>query len=484
MKYSYPDDSEIQIRLRYVIEFAVKNLNQIKDFAAYWKEFDNKAEKFEDKIFAEAATVFYVADRISGKFKEIHHDLDGLLEIIKPLIRSDYNFRLILKNPWYANTIGQGSILLSAAGCPDDEWDYLISNSFKNRSYNFKERVIFRQFDKIWTKYLVSKNFSKEETSTLLNYSILKSGTFPGIMDTNDIYAMTHTIIYLTDFGFKDDFKLSKDNHLKENVDLLILWSLLHEDYDLLGELLICSVILNNGFNDYSLLGWKTYTDIWDSLNFIPSPGFDEDIFMKLDEKTRRAYAFKELYHPNFVAGILTAIILIKNHSDSKPEKQIAKKKIDFDKELILQSIIRSDKFLRMHSSEKIQSGENKFSISVKTETILKSVINLSGEIKNFQWMKVLADCGLTNKSEIKIAFESLIMLCINNHDLNKLLETLYMYYFNSGSDSIMFMYGIKFLIFNQKADGSFYNKEDSVISNIEFTFITNRLMKNIRPLS
>lgn len=481
MKYLYPDDNEIQIRLRYVIEFALKNLEQIKDFAAYWKEFDNKAEKFEDKIFAEAATVVYTAKRISGTFKEIHNDLDGLIEIINPLIRSEYNFRLILKNPWYANTIGQGSILLTAAGCPDVEWDNLISNSFKFKSYDFKERVIFRQFDKIWTKYLVSKNYSKEETRILLDYSVLKSGTFPGLMDTNDIYALTHTIIYLTDFGNTDEFKLSGDNHLKELVDLLILWSLLHEDYDLLGELLICSVILNDSFNDYSLLGWKTYTYVWDSLNFIPSPGFDEDIFTKLDEKTRRAYAFKELYHPNFVAGILSALLLIENHSDSGRKKQYAgKKKTDPDKDLIHQSIISSDKFLKMHRSPEIQTGEFRFCKSVKTETLLKSVIELSGEIRNFQWLKVLPECGLNKKSEMKIAFESLIMLCIKNHDLNKLLVTLFQYYDNSGTDGAMYLYGLKYLIFNQKADGSFYNSDASEISNIEFTFTANSLLKSV----
>jgi hypothetical protein len=243
--------------------------------------------------------------------------------ILKSLNNSNYIDRL-MRMP--ALLIGHACIYSSLLDCGIDlkEYKHYIQK-VANQNYVFaKERSPYRLLD---LSYILGKSGIKHN---LPNIKSLYKKTFlyrnPNVifLDNDDVYSITHTIFYLSDFGFKKlevpDYQLPQ---IKWVIGTLMGLYLIKKNWDILSELLICchclrwipypiyEIVLFNVLNTQRIDG------------SIPGPRSDENVDRNLDYK--ETY-FLQNYHTTLVTSM--TCLLIDEKSSSPPNQKSFDKNI------------------------------------------------------------------------------------------------------------------------------------------------------------
>jgi hypothetical protein len=122
-----------------------------------------------------------------------------------------------------------------------------------------------------------------------------------------DAYALTHLVIYCTDFG----------NHLKplprdRSIVLAEARSFLakcldEEDYDLAAEILMIWPQLGAPWCASSAFGFRVLMTVEDQVGVLPSVRTKTDRLTSLEGEERIRYAFATAYHTALVMGLLCA---------------------------------------------------------------------------------------------------------------------------------------------------------------------------------
>jgi len=119
-----------------------------------------------------------------------------------------------------------------------------------------------------------------------------------------DVYCLTHTIFYLTDFGFDpvDGIKSTELDAYRGMVEQLLGLQVRLRDWDLAAELLICTYCLKSPSSEVQSAAMRALTAAQLVDGSVPAPRFDPK-----GEDARRAgasYAFEHNYHTTLVAAL------------------------------------------------------------------------------------------------------------------------------------------------------------------------------------
>jgi hypothetical protein len=332
-------------RIEFVIDFALKNISQLDMAKEMWSESIGAELTLADKILIETALLILITGRNKSLPKHIVSKVRALGEMINPLIRSPRNKILLMRNPSIAAAFGIGHAALCQIGLEDEEFDLLIKRPFSNGEIYNTERVPYRTMDVLWLHKLLF-NCVSVSFEGALTHSIAKGRIHPAYMKTPDVYALTHTLMYLTDFGsYPLDKQLDK-NYLSEIITSSISYHLLSDNLDILGELLMSACMIGTYDSLCAQTGWKLLNDIWSQLGFLPCPTFDAAEFRKHIETDASSYTFKHLYHTTYVGGILANMLCYVDTQNSTVNTPAA-----FDADLINNSIKTIDNIVS-HSEE------------------------------------------------------------------------------------------------------------------------------------
>ncbi|KRB85449.1 hypothetical protein ASE00_01230 [Sphingomonas sp. Root710] len=295
-------------RLAAQLSFAAEQVRRLDTNAAYWPDSGHATIRLRDKVATEAAMLLLLARRAEAACPELAPFNDALAAPLLREIRSDRLRGLILRQPHVAATLGAGSVFLSAAGHGDPAFDRLIEDSLNAGFGQCVERVPYRQLDQLWTRNLLAA--APQPLDAVLAGSILHSRAHPFYMTEADAYAVTHAILYATDFGRAPPPASLDRTRLSEMVHEGIAWSMVSEDFDLLIEYLMCAACLGETGGPAACLGWHVVDRIWKQLGFLPGPTFDPQEFRARSGPAADAYACEQMYHTNFVAGMYCAMRL------------------------------------------------------------------------------------------------------------------------------------------------------------------------------
>ncbi|MGC0318472.1 DUF6895 family protein [Kitasatospora acidiphila] len=131
-------------------------------------------------------------------------------------------------------------------GRRDSEFERLIGRAVAGRYAACFERVPFRQLDLLHTLELAGVDHGMPADSAVLPFSLLCADPSVVKLSDSDIYAVTHTVFYATDFGRRIP-RWPTGFGLPQAVELLEALSLLcrqRENADLVAELLCCLLCL------------------------------------------------------------------------------------------------------------------------------------------------------------------------------------------------------------------------------------------------
>jgi hypothetical protein len=245
---------------------------------------------------------------------DLREGLDPRVEVIaerlEPFVRNERFRREIARNPEAAVTFGLGHLYLTRAGYPDATWDAIVVNPLQAGYSETKDRPPHRILDRQWAAELAGMDGNAYRLVSALSLSLLCSRAHPIHMSQEDGYAYTHCLMYATDFGRRELPRLVESNVVSEVLDAALAWTLVEPDFDLLAELLLTRTFVTPAWTPAATVAWLTTCRVWDQLGFVPGPTFADAEFGRLEGDARRAYAFKEVYHPNIVAGALCAALL------------------------------------------------------------------------------------------------------------------------------------------------------------------------------
>jgi hypothetical protein len=257
-----------------------------------------------DKYLAEAAIFVLVASRVTEEgpaWRSALHDL-GLT--LSDLVRSERAQIHLLRSRRYRQLVRLPHAVLSAAGYPDIAFDGLAP---MNDELPAVECPAFRVAEHRWLLGLRAE--SALEIEDLLPVSIFSSGINSFDMTRMDVYAVTHWLMYCSDFGTRP-IPAALHAQAVSMIDDALVWQLATEDLDLLGELLMSLTMLRVDWTPACVAAWHVLKTAWDDMGFVPSPGFDATRFRLLTGDAKDAYAMANVYHTQFVFGMLAALLL------------------------------------------------------------------------------------------------------------------------------------------------------------------------------
>jgi hypothetical protein len=302
------DQERLMGHLRAAIQYANMALPRLDDYSAHWSEKEPATNRLKDKVIAETALLWYEASQVPNlpaDFRALLLDLAGKLRTEASHERTKV---MLLGAPQTVLWLGLAHILLSRLGMTDPEVESIVYRALNGHYSQFTERLPFREMDARWTKSIALRSTAKFDD--LLPRSIVTAQTHPIYMTRDDAYALTHSIIYLTDFG-RNRLPSSVDHvPIRELIDATIAWQLWSDNLDLVAELLLCNHMLHGPWSAYAQLAWHVLDFAWSSAPTLPGPFFDERQYALLDAQAGAAYKFEHSYHTAYVGGLLCATLL------------------------------------------------------------------------------------------------------------------------------------------------------------------------------
>jgi hypothetical protein len=296
------------VALASVLEFARGQIERLDEYSDHWETGETGAIRLVDKIATEGALLLLLARRVASRWADVDGHCEALAAALVPRIRNSRLRGLLVRSPQTAATLGAGHVFLTAAGFPDATFDELVRGGLDDGFAETVERVPYRLLDQRWTRNLTASE--PRGFDDLLNFSILRSRAHPFYMTQTDAYAITHAIMYSTDFG-RHRLPAALDlQRVRDMVQEGLAWHIVSEDFDLLVEYLICAECVGTRASPYARFADRLVQRSWADLQFLPGPTFDPERYRAMVGKAAAAYAVEHMYHTNFVWGMYCAVRL------------------------------------------------------------------------------------------------------------------------------------------------------------------------------
>jgi hypothetical protein len=191
-----------------------------------------------EKVVAETAMLIYAASA-SRHRNPIATRIDDLARLLAPHARSQRVLVEIALHPALAFKFAVPHILLTKLGYLDTAFDDFLKSCVSASTRNAQDRAPSSSLERQWIRSLWSGLNSDAAWRAGLRNSVLNAPfDILGGLRT-DAYAVTHLIMYCTDFGFRNRRLPRRRSVLLGDAASLLARYVDAEDYDLAGELLL-----------------------------------------------------------------------------------------------------------------------------------------------------------------------------------------------------------------------------------------------------
>ncbi|MEV7781367.1 hypothetical protein [Kitasatospora sp. NPDC088351] len=308
-------------RIDEVLEFAAGQLRHLDDYAAHWHDDPGEMVRKEDKVAIETAMLLLVTGRIPG-----HRDGEAWRRLVDECVRRCRGGRVrcvIARHPRTVSSLGLGHLFLSALGCPDEDLDHLLENAVGTGQVGIEEHVPFRRLEFEWARRGAAHPAFAESGRAASKWrpevSAIASDRDGLYATREDCYALTHTLMYATDFGAAGIPGIDTER-LRSSIGSTICFALAIDDFDLLGELLLADAVLPGHASAAARCGWAVRTRVLDDRGALPGPTFRDAELAKQEPAGRAGYRFYHSYHTTYVDALLCAAVLSRRHHWFAPE--------------------------------------------------------------------------------------------------------------------------------------------------------------------
>jgi hypothetical protein len=258
------------------------------------------------KIVGEAAMLLRIARRVLPDARS-RARIAELAERLAPYARGPDVRRALVLRPSRAPMHALAHACLTDLGLADADFDRLARLALTSSVANANERVPYRMLDAAWVRHLLLGDDELDHPA--LPLSPIGAGVDLLAATTEDGYAFTHALVYVTDFGrisFPPTFDVTR---LGSTADGLCIKALDEDDLDLLAEVLMAARVLRVPWTPIQTFSFRALDATWDRFGFVPGPGLPPPADGEDHGATVRR-VLGTAYHTMFVSSLCAATIV------------------------------------------------------------------------------------------------------------------------------------------------------------------------------
>ena len=275
-----------------------------------------------EKVIGETAYLMLAASAAEA-YIEISNRLKELAIILLPHARNKKTLLNICLYPAFALEYAQAHICLTKLGYPDPAFDALLTQTINAHAHVGHERPPHRIMEQAWIKYIW--NGDKSKITTIATYSSLAHPIDLLHGTTDDMYAFTHALMYLSHFSYAHGKLPRGKREIMCEAEAMLAKCMDAQDYDLAGEVLLTWPLTVTPWSATAAFAFKVLTKMEDKVGFLPSLGMQYNTLQQLENEQRKKYLYSTTYHTIYVMGLLCAAILMYGKT---PPKQIPLKHV------------------------------------------------------------------------------------------------------------------------------------------------------------
>ena len=262
-----------------------------------------------EKPIAETAMLLYAASG-ARRLPDIAGRVDEIARLLVPHARSQRTLLNIALHPALALGFAVPHILLTKLGYGDAGFDDFLRFCLDSQARNGHERPPFASLEQRWIASVwTGASRGREWQADLLNSVLNRPLDILGGLRI-DAYALTHLMMYCTDFGFRAPFLPRARSAILSEARSLLAKCLDEEDYDLAGEVLMAWPLTGARWCASTTFGFRILARVEDQAGVLPGGTTRPDRLSRLQGEQRTRYAFGTAYHTAYVMGLICATSL------------------------------------------------------------------------------------------------------------------------------------------------------------------------------
>jgi hypothetical protein len=260
-----------------------------------------------DKPLAETAMLLYVASAVT-EYAEVKDRVADLSHLLAANARTYRTLCAIALHPSICLQLAMPHILLGRLGLTDPRFDRVVRLSIESSAHMGQEVLPHRALERMWIHSLWSGRPPGAELDAMASSSALNHPLDLIWGTREDAYALTHTFMYFSDFGYSPRPLPRPTAAILSESSALLARSLLVEDYDLAAEVLMAWPLTRATWSPAAAFGFRVLADLEDSVGFLPAGNGAPERFLRLTGSERTRYALASSYHTAYVMGMLCAL--------------------------------------------------------------------------------------------------------------------------------------------------------------------------------
>ncbi|MFF4485593.1 DUF6895 family protein [Streptomyces sp. NPDC001544] len=193
---------------------------------------------------------------------------------------------------------------LRLCGHEDPEFRRIIQQAAQGGYAAAFERIPYRQLDLLHTLYLCGIEHDLPAMDTVLPFTLLCQNPNVLKLADRDVYALTHTVFYATDFGRREPVwpRGHSTGTAVEILEALLVLAEARANADLVGELLCCLYCLGVEDSEAADRAWAFLTSVQEENGRVNGP--DGVVHPRMDQGDEDFRHWAEGYHTTIVTAL------------------------------------------------------------------------------------------------------------------------------------------------------------------------------------
>jgi uncharacterized protein DUF6895 len=319
------DKMDLTRRLCHALDIAKQTVERLA-LNGYIDSSDSGNNVRAAKVISETA-VLLVAASSANDNDQIRERNECVAQLLIPHARSSRMLLGICLESAVAMDYALAHVCLTSLGYPDAGVDELLRQSRGSQVRAGRERVPHRVLEQQWLAALWNKSeqaLNKDTPSTALN-SVLNQPLDLLSGSREDVYAFTHALMYVTNFGICPARLPRRRNVILAEAEAALGRCLDEDDYDLGGEVLLTWPLTGKSWSAVAAFGFRVLAHVEDKAGFLPAPSTRLQRLNQLHGNHGTDYLLATAYHTTYVMGLLCATAL---RTGRTPPKRIPTERV------------------------------------------------------------------------------------------------------------------------------------------------------------
>jgi uncharacterized protein DUF6895 len=260
-----------------------------------------------DKIIAETAMLLRsVASIPDGRGRSLASRARALALELLPHARHDRVLFGLALHPALARDYACAHVVLARMGYPNPTFERALAAAAGATTARARERLPHRELEQEWLSSLAGGDGPTNDT---LQRTALARGVDLLTGSRDDVYALTHTLMYATDFGNRSLASVLRAG-LIAVVQSALAGALDDDDFDLAAELLLAWPFAREPWDEIASFAFAVLAGVEDAVGVLPSLALGAETVADRPMPSRAHAVTAATYHTAFTMGFLCATLM------------------------------------------------------------------------------------------------------------------------------------------------------------------------------